>query len=71
MKDPIIEELHRIRAERAAKFNYDIHAMMDDLRREEALAKARGVKFVSPPKNRRKSRGRLSANRGVGGKVTT
>ena len=61
MKDPIIEEIHKIRAERAAEFNHDIHAMMNDLRRREALAKARGVKFVSPPKDRKRSRGKTRA----------
>ncbi|MCL2701848.1 MAG: hypothetical protein FWE88_09195 [Phycisphaerae bacterium] len=53
MKDPIIEELHRIRAERAAKFNYDIHVMAEDLRREEALDKARGVKYVDLSKQKK------------------
>ena len=50
MKDPILEEIRRIRTERSAEFNHDLRAMMDDLRRREALSRARGVKFVSPPK---------------------
>jgi hypothetical protein len=29
--DPIVEEIHRFREERAQKFNYDIKAMFDDL----------------------------------------
>jgi len=54
--DPIVEELHRIRAERSARFNHDLHAMVKDLQRREAISRARGVKFVAPPK-RRKPRG--------------
>ena len=35
--DPILEELHRIREEYAARFNYDLRAIYRDLRlREEA-----------------------------------
>ena len=36
--DPIVEELHRIRAERSARFNHDIHAMVKDLQRQEILS---------------------------------
>lgn len=37
MEDPIIEELHKIREEWAAQFDYDIRAMVADLRqRQEA-----------------------------------
>ena len=53
LKDPIVEELHKIRAERSARFNHDLDAMFKDLQRREALSRARGVKFVSPP-NRKK-----------------
>jgi len=59
--DEILDEIHRIRAEHAAEFNHDLKAMLNDLRREEALAKARGVKFVSPPKDRKRSRNRKTA----------
>jgi hypothetical protein len=34
-KDPIVEEIHRIREELAAKFNYDMHAICEDLRRRQ------------------------------------
>jgi len=60
VKDPIIEELHRIRAERSAEFNHDIKAMIKDLQRREALSRARGVKFDDPPK-RKKTRVRGKA----------
>ena len=35
MEDPIIEELHKFREEWAARFNYDLHAIVDDLRRSQ------------------------------------
>ena len=31
-KDPILEELHRVREEYAARFNYDLRAMYRDLK---------------------------------------
>jgi hypothetical protein len=36
MKDPIVEEVRRIREEHAASFNYDIDAIYADLKRIEA-----------------------------------
>jgi hypothetical protein len=35
MNDPIIAELRKIRDEYAARFNYDIDAIMKDLRKKE------------------------------------
>ena len=32
MKDAIVEEIHRFREEYARNFNYDTHAMCEDLR---------------------------------------
>ena len=55
VKDPILEEIRRVREEYSAQFP-DLHSMVKDLRRQEALARARGVKFADPPK-RRKLRG--------------
>jgi len=60
MKDPILEEIRKIRAEHSAQFNHDLDAMVKDLQKEEALARARGVKFADPPK-RKKSRSRKTA----------
>ncbi|MBI5772780.1 MAG: hypothetical protein HZA89_03430 [Verrucomicrobia bacterium] len=44
MKDPIVAEIHRYRAEHAKRFNYDIHAIGEDIRRSEAKS---GGKFVT------------------------
>jgi hypothetical protein len=47
-RDPIVEEVRRIREEYAAQFNYDLWAMHRDLQEKE---KQRGRKVVSfPPK---------------------
>jgi hypothetical protein len=35
-KDLIIEEIHKVREEHARKFNYDLHAMFEDIREREA-----------------------------------
>lgn len=35
-KDEILEEIHKIRAEHAEAFNYDLQAICDDLRRKQA-----------------------------------
>jgi len=35
MKDPIVEEVRKIRDAHAAKFSYDLHAICEDLRQEE------------------------------------
>jgi len=44
--DPIIEEIHQIRAEHAAQFNYDLAAIVKDLRKKEQQS---GKKFFSRP----------------------
>ena len=36
MEDPIVDEVRRIRDEHAAQFNYDIDAIVADLKRTEA-----------------------------------
>ena len=48
MKDPIVEEIRKIRDAHAAKFQFDLHAICEDLRKKE---KTRGHPVVSfPPK---------------------
>ena len=35
MKDPIVEEVRKVRNAHAAKFNFDLHAICEDLRKKE------------------------------------
>lgn len=39
MKDPIIEELHRVRQKQAARFNYDIDAIARDAQQRDRREK--------------------------------
>ena len=57
-RDPIVEEVHRIRQEWAAQFGHNIEAMGAEIQRLEAESRKRGVKFLDPPKptKRRKRR---------------
>jgi len=52
-RDPIVEEIHKIREARARKFNYDLDAMFADLERKQA--KRKNVSTLQPvePKLRR------------------
>lgn len=43
-QDEILEELHRIREEHAKSFNYDMKAICEDWRRQQAES---GRKFVT------------------------
>jgi hypothetical protein len=47
--DPIIAEIRRIRDEHAAKFDYDAHAIGEDLRRRQRES---GRTYVSLPPRR-------------------
>ncbi len=42
--DPIVEEIHKIRQEHAAKFDYDLRAIVRDYQRRQKLS---GKKIVS------------------------
>ena len=47
-KDPIVEEIRRVRHAHAARFNYDLDAIVEDLREQQRRS---GRKIVSlPPK---------------------
>jgi len=45
-KDEILEEIYKIREEHAKAFNYDLHAICDDLRRKQAES---GRQIISKP----------------------
>ena len=44
MNDPIVEEVRRIRDAHAARFNYDLDAIFQDIKEQE---KKSGHKFIS------------------------
>ena len=46
-EDPIVAEVRKHRQERAARFNHDLRAMVEDARSRENTC---GHKIVSPPK---------------------
>ena len=46
--DPILEEIRLLREARAAKFNYDVDALFDDLERRERESDREFVSY--PPK---------------------
>ena len=37
-RDPIVEEIHRVRDEQAEKFGYDLHAICEDIRKRQATS---------------------------------
>ena len=45
--DPVIAELHRIKDEHARKFNYDVRAMMADLRERQKTSGRTYVSFAN------------------------
>jgi len=49
MRDTIIDEVRKFRDEYARQFNYDLHAMCLDLRREQNLDGAPVVSFSTQP----------------------
>jgi hypothetical protein len=38
MKDPVVEEVRKLREEHAARFNYEVYAIFEDLRKAEREA---------------------------------
>lgn len=55
LADPVVEEVRRVRQEYAKQFNYDLHAMAADLRKQEQEHSERLVSY--PAKSPRKARG--------------
>ena len=45
MKDPIVEEVRRVRDEHAARFNFDLDAVYADMKRIETESKEARVSF--------------------------
>jgi len=49
MNDPIVDEVRRIRDAHAARFNYDLDAIFQDIKEQERRS---NLKFVAPPTER-------------------
>lgn len=47
--DPIVEEVRAVRRAHAARFNYDLKAICEDIREQERKS---GLKYVSYPPRR-------------------
>ncbi len=48
MNDPIVQEVRRVREEMAAKFNYDVRAIVRHLQKEQKHSGRKAVRL--PPK---------------------
>jgi hypothetical protein len=44
-RDPIVDEVRKTRDEHAARFNYDLRAIYEDVKRQEKMSKRRYVRF--------------------------
>jgi hypothetical protein len=51
-EDPIVQEVRRIRQEHAARFNYDLDAIVADLKRSEEARDPAQSPLVTPPETR-------------------
>jgi hypothetical protein len=49
MRDPIVEEIRRIRQEHAARFNFDLDAIFEDLKEKERQSKRKIVSRAPRP----------------------
>ena len=46
ISDPIVEEVRQIRDQHAARFNYDLKAIVADLRKQEKKARRKFVRLT-------------------------
>lgn len=46
MKDTVLEEVRRARDALAARFNYDVHALFDELRKQQQEGKRTVVRYL-------------------------
>jgi len=61
--DPIVEEVRRARDEQARRFNYDLDAIFDDVRRRQAAARRKKKgRREGDPKGSRSKRGKRQGN---------
>ena len=52
-KDEILEEIHKYREEYARSFNYDLHAIFNDLRKKQIAHEHRVVKLPIKQRSRK------------------
>ena len=52
VKDPIVEEIHRVRDAQAKRFDYDLDAICDNLSRRREILRQQGWKFAKSPRRR-------------------
>ena len=52
-KDPIVEKIRAIRQQHAARFDYDLKKIAEDLRKKQELSGRKGVSFPSKPARRK------------------
>jgi hypothetical protein len=45
-KDPIVEEVRKIREQHAKRFNYDLRAIVHDLRKQQEQSERKYVRFA-------------------------
>lgn len=69
--DPIVAEVRRVRDEHARRFNYDIHAICEDIRKAEAacghpLVRFRPRKLVKGPHSSARSEAHESGTKAAG-----
>ena len=50
--DPIVEEVRKVRQEHAARFNYDLRAIFEDIRRRQVQSGHPVVSFATKIKTR-------------------
>ena len=51
MNDPFVDEIRQYRDAHAARFNYDLKAIYEDIkRREKERERTTGRKFIAPPR---------------------
>lgn len=60
-KDPIVEEVRRIREAHAAKFGFNVRAIMEDARKRQASSGHRVVNLETKAKPRKSHRSRAAS----------
>ncbi len=61
MTDPIVEEIHKIREEYAAEFDYDIDALFEDLNKKQAESNHKIVSFVKKENQEQTDKDKIAA----------